>query len=193
MKRIFVEPEDLWDFFSEHDGDFIIASDEEFGINFFLNCDGVYPVIQVACDDDIRETVTLMNKDLSESCLIGLYDRYLTGNIAPFIQEEDEDFGDFEDDDPECLLAKDDFIHEREMELQDAAWDFISILAPEAQDCAENFNELLWEIIQYNGEYLYNVHGISVYLPTFKELDDGTELFTEHPFETDKEEDNGSK
>ena len=191
MTFIYYEPETVWDIFQsikakpDPDDTVELAENPDFGVSIVLSCDyfgtNLLPNIIVYMDDmelyseivvnegDCRKTVDNIYRDY-------LYDERLVSAVVDREMKELEEKTFMEDE-----------IEQRDGELYDAVSDMLDVFMN-----ADNFgwpvssresDEIITDLIENIGEYLYREHDISIYRPMILEDGDGEEFFEEYPYD----------
>lgn len=179
MTNIVVEPDKVWTCFKENIEKFstdmrVIASNPSYGIEICIAAGaGELPIIFVLADDEEIDEETCVSPNDCTSTVKKFYDKYLSDNIVNAFMSDDDNLTEEEE------LDK---IDERELELDDALYEFLQTLIPNLFDVIYDVDDLCDDLKDSICEYLYKKYEISVYRPMFLECEDGTEEFTEYPY-----------
>ena len=181
-KKIIIPANEVWDFFCDNQETqgFLIASDEDFGVEISLDLLGNYPEVYVTCYDDILESRIFVTPSGCDNGVQEMYDKYLSGNVNEITRKDDNDDAETAEEIDEDIEVA---IDRRQLELEMAADELLCALAPNADEYTDDYDEMIKEMIEVACEYLYNVYSISVYRPMFIEQADGSELYTEYPYD----------
>lgn len=179
MQKITVNASDVWDYFQKHKaelekGEYIIAENEDFGVEVSLANEDGLPCFLVTADGyQYAEERAVSAKDCKDT-VETLYEDYLTDK---FVDSEECD---------QSRLDQEDMIAERELELDDAVAmlldtvieeDVTMFLGSEADDICEDIKDHILE-------YLYRKHGISTRRPmVLEDTETGEGFFEEYPYE----------
>lgn len=179
MTNIVVEPNKVWEWVKEHSEEFspgmrVIASNPSYGIEIcIIGGTGEIPTIFVLADGEEIDEETCVSQNDCTITVKKFYDKYLSDNIVNALMSDDDSLTEEEE------LDK---IDDRELELDDALYEFLQTLIPNLFDVINDVDELCDDLKDSICEYLYKKYGISVYRPMFLECEDGTEEFTEYPY-----------
>lgn len=184
MERITVYPSETWDFFQKHRKELEkemkeVASNDEYGTTIYITEDEGFPQFVVHEDDFPVLTESILDKRDCEESARRIYMQYLTSSVVSGVQWTRSESGSEE----ECMSDIEFEIEERELELDDAVWDFFcavfgdfySLNGVDSDKIAEDFKE-------HALRYLYEEHGLDIYRPMYLEDEDG-EFFEEYPYE----------
>lgn len=179
MTNIAVEPDKVWTYFKENIENFstdmrVIARNPSYGIEICITkAAGEFPTIFVLADDEEIDEETCVSQNDCTITVKKFYDKYLSDNIVNALMSDDDSLTEEEESDK---------IDDRELELDDALYEFLQTLIPNLFDVINDVDELCDDLKDSICEYLYKKYGISVYRPMFLECEDGTEEFTEYPY-----------
>lgn len=178
---ILVEPENMYEFFLEHrpelsEESILVAADEVYGIEIFLEAQGGHPALTVMIEDNPEYTEMCVGEPDLRYTASRIYDEYLynyVNNYACMCLEEEKD--------NEAIAGEDMF--ERELDLEDAMCAFLEVaLANSGVSSLSLTDDEIQDITDHILEYIARRHQIDIYRPMFLETDDGGE-YHEFPYE----------
>lgn len=177
-ERIIIEPGEVWEHFEEHEKELstkaeMIATNSDYGIEICLTEDNGLPSVIVSADGELLDEESYWCERDCTDGVREMYDKYLSKDVIDILTGEDNEY---------TLSEQLEIIDERESEIDDALYDFLTALAPNFFEVADNPDEICEELKDNICEYLFSQHGISVYRPMFLEDEDGTDYFTEFPY-----------
>ena len=177
MIKIYLEPEEIWDFFTDNYGNYtfkLIAENQEYGVEIYLDFydDCEYPAIRVDIDDD--EPVNEYVKDEAECIELvkDVYDVYLDPDVSELLdglREVEEDF--------------ESIIEEREEELDNLVTDFVIDVTNEYCD-DEGFSDIINDLKEHFLAYMYKKHNLNPFRPMIIKDESGEKVFKEYPYES---------
>ena len=200
MGNVYVEPEDVWDVYLEMvtDGEesCVIAENVEFGVSVWLtdepDDEGILePMLYVESDGELLD-FRCFTEETAEDIAHEVYDAYIITDAYEISKllcacEESEEFEEFDNE-----VNEDGYLVEAEIkqeiamrneELKCATMDFLDILL---YDCKGDVDKaspgLLRDVLVLVSDRLIE-SGISVRWPMFKTEPDGSEFYTEYPFD----------
>ena len=180
MTNILLEPYEVWDYYLKHHDElitkpYVIATNDEYGVEITLTAEDNYPLFIVTADDYQQAEESALSENDCESVVKELYEQYLT-----------EQFLTLYDESPDLIVEQEDAISERELELDDMIMAMLSIvLDQEPYLCIapEEADEMLEDIKDHFLEYLARKHGLPVFRPMILEdTENGDEFYTEYPY-----------
>lgn len=209
--NILVTAADVWDYFLQHRKDlgnamFLIAENEEYGVEIYLGSDYSYPEITVLADNVELYAQTVVNQNDCYLSCVEIYNKYLTyhaieaicaaienvsGKTKPQetkpVNSPDTIDGEYESDIPAGLdeLEK---IENREDELDIAVLNFIDTALKLDGECLEDYvgvkeaSEIYEDVKEHFCEYLYRKFELPIYRPMYLTYKDGVK-FEEYPYE----------
>lgn len=168
MKKIYVEPEEVWDLTNYIEGESeIIAENEDYGTIIYLDAT-CYPVVISVEIDDINVVETeVLNSQQCEEVVEELYDEWLTQNLFNHRFAEEEQ------------------IRDREEELFETFDQLICDVLGEQQETYTrrcNTTEIVGDLTDHVLEYLYDNYGLEPYRPMILIDEAGREIFEEYPY-----------
>lgn len=193
MLKIYVNPDDVWDYFQKHKAHLAdtldeiaaaeTADDEDIGLQVFITEENGYPQISIEYGDEVLEKECAISKNDCIQVVRKMFQ--MVEKYEPIISdahtEEDEDTTATVDETDLELVA------EREAELQIALEEFLY----KVMGCSEGemeFDETeLSEMLDSIEETLYGVFGYLMYRPRIIEDGNGQPRLIEYLFEEDDE------
>lgn len=175
---ISLAPKDVWGYYRSHVEELkektkVVAYNLDFDTEIHI-CDG-NGVLDVYVYLDNQEVVTeeALNAAETERLMTELYDTYIY-DAENFVKSRALQM---ETDEEEEL------IEERELELDDAAYEFlVSILGESFSISSKDTQEMLENLKDCVCPMLYEKHGINVYRPMYIADEDGKEEFCLYPY-----------
>lgn len=176
--RIILKPEDVWQYYVDHTAELqehmkLAAFSPDFDTE-----------VQICEDDDLLTAYIYLNdQEIAKEEMITAFDAKATMerlykeyiyNAEDFVKQwqlqQDED-------------EEEDIIETRELELDDAAYEFLVSVLGEAFDVhSKETQEILEDVKDCVLPMLYEKHGIEVYRPMYIADDDGNEEFCLYPY-----------
>lgn len=192
MGEIIIDAEDVWAFFNRkgkalEEEMALIAQNTEYGIDVWLTREDGNPAVYVYADDvEMYEETMLSEADCKRS-VRRIYEKYLTNEVIDELLEMGDDYDPFEGQDkPEDVEEYDPThdIEDRENQLDDAITSFLIEAGGDDFDARNiDLDDIVADCKEHFLEYLARKHNFRVYRPMFLEADDGTEFYTEYPYE----------
>lgn len=182
-EKIIIEAADVWEYAQRHRSELnneahIIAENADFGIEICISIDSYYPVITVSADNiDIYEE-SIFTQFSCSNIVSEIYETYLTTSYVSSVAEKSGE------NTAEDKVDEGDLIIERELELDEAIENFISVVDPETVTTmkAGEFEKLKEDLKDHFLEYIARKHNIQIYRPMYLEYDDGDE-FELYPYD----------
>ena len=174
MTTIIIQPEDVWQYYLDHKDDKghfprIIASNEDCGIEVCIDVDK-YGFAEVY----VQEYDDLIDQDYIDVCCSEAVVRRI---YSDYLFQGDDKYDVDEDDDDDLTEAK-----LREIDLKDAAADFLDVLLDGSAGAIVDRSKLAMSILDLSAEHLYKAFGISVYWPRIIE-GNNSEYLSHYPYE----------
>ena len=184
-EKIIIEASDVWEYAQRHRSELneeahVIAENEDFGIEICISIDSYYPVITVTADDiDIYEE-SIFSQFKCSSIVSDVYETNLTTSYVASVAEK----SDGKANDTEEHIDEGELIIERELELDEAIENFLSVVDPDivVNMKAGEFEKIKEDIKDHFLEYLARKHNLQIYRPMYLEYDDGDE-FELYPYD----------
>lgn len=177
-EKITVLASEVWGYFQDSKEDLEsymhqIAGNPEYGVEIFVTEDSGLPRIVVTQDDvQVYEETAVSEHDCKKT-VEQIYDNYLTSKVVTMLAS----------DEVPTTMEDDDVIDEREVELDNAVFDFVMTAVSGSYFDTPEFDDILEDCKEHFLEYMARKHGIPVYRPMILEYDDGTEELSEYPYE----------
>lgn len=194
MKNIIVDPCDCWEYFLEHkkeliNEEHIIAENkEEYGIEICMGMQLEMPLFTVYLDDTVIHTDYVSFEEQAEveceEIVTELYDKYLDDiehTLKKMLLEDDEVEDAPVEDDYDTMINKD-AISCQESQIDEAVELFLETICDGFLHKLFTPNEFE-DIKDHFCEYIARKYKKDVYRPMYLERQDGTEFFTEFPYE----------
>lgn len=189
MKRIIFDADSVWNYHqgNKHileDNTFLIAENDEYGVEIYLTSDGQYPQFNVIVDDTLQYCDFAMSIEDCRATLNEIYDDYLTENIIQnAINAEIDESTDHcsNSDSDEDIIAE--TIKSREGQLVAAMLDFL-IEAMDSDDAVSDsdFWEKLRDCLEHTLKYISD-KGFLVFRPTLvKDEETGKVSLVDFPY-----------
>lgn len=187
MEEIFNTPEEIWGYLEEHREDllgqmYLIAQNENYGIQIWLTIEDGNPYVIVEADDDEIYREDIFDAKDAEETISRVYEDYLSMKAIDSMGLMDDVY---DEDDP---TAEELEISMREEELDDA----VSIFISEVTDGNSSYmeTEVVDDLKEHFLEYMARKWDMRIYRPMFLEdCDDGKEYYSEYPYEEIEYED----
>lgn len=184
MVREIVKPKSIWKYYlnfrKELDNEMhLIAENTDKRIKVYLTRNDLPTIIVEDGGSEIYSEV-FFDPDNGEATVDKVYKKYLDPKDTE--ASENSERKEKEDD----LEEASEIIDEREEQLDSAIYEFISEVIGEDDlynDTYENMDEIIEDLKEHFLEYMAETHGILIYRPMFVENEDGTETYTEYPYE----------
>lgn len=175
---IYIQPADVWEYYQEHEKELcssmkIIAERNDFGVEIFLTQTSCLPCVMVTIDNEEATAEVVRNEKECAEIVSEFYDEYLSDDFLSELISDSDDYTI-----PEQL----DLIDEREAELDEAVYMLLDTFIQITQFDG-NADDLCDDIKEHLCEYLFREHNISVYRPMYLECEDGTDEFSEFPYD----------
>lgn len=188
MLKIYVNPDDVWDYFQKHKAHLAdtldeiavaeTADDEDIGLQVFITEENGYPQISIEYGDEVLEKECAISKNDCIQVVRKMFQ--MVEKYEPIISDthtEEEDATATVDETDMELVA------EREAELQIALEEFLC----KAMGCSEGemeFEEIeLSEILDSIEELLFEAFGYMMYRPRIIEEEGGQLRLSEYLYE----------
>lgn len=173
-------PSDIWDIFLKNkdrlrDDMIPVAQNDDFGVEICLTEFNGVGLLSVTVDGDCVQEETIVGRNDAEETASELYDLYITGNVMNTLME-------IAYPDEENEADQQDMIDDRELELDDALYDLLSVLDPNFNHMSANADEIYSFLKDLIAESLFKKFGISIYRPMYLEDTDGNSCFEEYPY-----------
>ena len=171
--KIYLNPDEVWDYYIEHYGETdmtMIAENEEFGVEIYLEFDADYPCISVMIDNDQPIYEMVENEEACAEFVKSIYETYLVDNVMDLIEGLEEIREDCEKT-----------IREREEELDDIVSVFVADVMQDYQ--VDIDPDVIQDLKEHFLMYMYRKHGIDPYRPMLLKDGKGGEDYEEYPYE----------
>ena len=191
--EILVEANEAWGYFADNKKELSemmheIASNCEFGVTVFITEQDGFPYILVLSDEVVIFEEGAENAEDCEAILKSVYDDFLTGNavtkISSIIDDDNDNDKKQEEEDQRFEIDM------RDMEIEDAIWDLLTVILDGAEEGEEKEanasyikNDIIEDCKEHFLEYIYLKFGIQIRRPMIIEYDDGTEEYQEFPYD----------
>lgn len=176
MRNIIVEAKDAWKHFEENkkllkDRILALAENPEFGVVIYMGEEFGLPAFTVMVDDRQYDEADAINEGDCTETVNKLYDKYLSGKFRDELIDNEEE-----------LEAE---MEERETELSDAAYEFMSVVADYDGNALNNeeFDAIIEDVKEHMLEYIARKHGFKIRRPMILEDEDGNDCYSEYPYE----------
>lgn len=185
-KRIYVEPECVWEYFKQNEKDIdnsmvVIAENTKYGVEVYISKRGLCPELLVALDTEEIDSQVCIGEEECADIARYFYEEYLSDESAGVL------LGDFEDTSPsdEAMM-----IDDRELEIDDAVYALLYTLLGDEGIEYGYIDDLCEDLKDRMCSFLYTDYDISIYRPMYLETEDGTNEFYEYPYpEMDSDDD----
>lgn len=177
-EKIYLEPSEVWQYYKNHthelkDGMKLAARNQEYDTEIYITEAGGLLTASVYLENQELDSEEMLNASDTESSMKRLYEKYIT-KAEEFVKEYAARCG---------IEDEEDLIDERELELDDAAYDFLVAILGEAFDTSsKETQEVLEDVKDCICPMLYAKHGIEVYRPMYIADEDGNEEFCLYPY-----------
>lgn len=181
--KYFVEAQGVWDFIQDKQPAlYKLAENPTYGIEVYVSWDVPNIEISVEADGVILFVGTADSAESCEELVSRVYSEYTTNSIVNTLLTESEE--DRINSEVEDELSEDDKIEEREAELDDAVYYFVSaVLGDFFDDVLDELGELCDDLKEHFLEYMARKHGLAIYRPMYLEDENGEDFFEEYPYE----------
>lgn len=174
MKQIYIEPDEVYDYFLEmygQESEVIIAENSTSGVEISLvfNQDG--PAIAVYADDDEVHYKEIIDYNEAEKVVERIYFDWLEEDVPELLAACHEIEENFEQK-----------VNDREEELDILVMDFITEVTQEYSDII-NDECVIGDLKEHFLMYMYRKHGISPYRPMKLKDNKGNEVMEDYPYE----------
>lgn len=176
--KIILKPEDVWQYYADHTAELrehmkLIAFSPNFNTEIQISEDGDLLTAHVYLNDQEVAAEELINAFDTKASIERMYKEYIY-NAEKFVEQwklqQDED-------------EEEDMIETRELELDDAAYDFLVAILGKAFDVhSRETQEILEDVKDCVLPMLYEKHGIEVYRPMYIADESGNEEFCLYPY-----------
>lgn len=183
MENIIISASEAWDYFQEHRAELetemhIIAENEEYGIEVSITEDKGYPRFIVNNDGvELFADCAITEADC-EQTVRRIYFNYLTNRVFSVVGDPVKD----EDEEASAEMVMED----RDWALSASVEDLIVTFLDNNESGIGKYDECTEEIVEdlkdRIGEYLYKQWGISIFRPMVIEYDDESEEYHEYPY-----------
>lgn len=190
---VYIAAEKVLDFFRKNkvrlrEEQILIAENTETNYQVYLDIDEALdrPVVRVFYGDRF-ESESSVPESIIISSVNEIYDKYL----EPVEETQDSVDGDDEFLTAEDEQAIDDLIYEREDALELAVSDMLDVFLEQAQDdevptdpatLKRRQKQIAQDIVDSLAEFLITTYGISIYRPTWMDMEDGTTEAVDYPY-----------
>lgn len=183
--KIYVPANKLWDFYVQNkkrckEEMVLIAENTETGYAIYVTEDDGSPMLSV-CKDDEKPEIEEWVLDTADCEATAK--KLLTRYLIPFTVIEG---GALAGDAPSSWQDAEDEMYEREDALDFAIQDFLAVVLQkeDGHEVAAEYGEgFMQEVLHHILEYLTDEHGIKVFRPMLFTEDDGSEVYTDFPYE----------
>lgn len=183
MENIIISASEAWDYFQEHRAELetemhIIAENEEYGIEVSITEDNGYPRFIVNNDGvELFADCAITEADC-EQTVRRIYLNYLTNRVFSVVGDSVKN----EDEEASAEMI----MENRDWELSASIEDLLVVFLDNNESGTGKYDECTEEIIEdlkdRIGEYLYKQWGISIFRPMVIEYDDESEEYHEYPY-----------
>ena len=206
--KIHLATTQIWNYFWRNykyfdDNEALIANNSDNGMSLYVTASGYYPQL-IVYNADGKPLVWRVVRQAEECNLAAVFlvSHFIVGNVDKDEQTTDaetpakveEPQVDEEEDEEQKILDK---IYEREDELELAMNDLlVKVFCEDSREIIEEAygKGIVKDVLDDFLQYLYDVHGISVYRPTLITDDKtGEEVLAEFPYGWDDAEDDADK
>lgn len=176
--KIILKPEDVWQYYVDHTDELrehmkLIAFSPDFDTEIQISEDGDLLTAHVYLNDQEIAAEEMINAFDTKSSIEKMYKEYIY-NAEEFVEQWKLQQGEDEEED---------LIETRELELDDAAYEFLVSILGEAFDVhSKETQEILEDVKDCVLPMLYEKHGIEVYRPMYIADDNGNEEFCLYPY-----------
>lgn len=178
MIDIFLKPEDVWQYYIDHTDELrirmkLVARNNEFDTEIQIGEQGDLLTAYVYLSDEEVATEEMINAFDAKTTINRLCEEYIS-NAKNFVEERQSQ---------QELDDEEDMIETRELEMDDAAYDFLVTILGEAFDVhSKETQEILEDLKDCICSMLYEKHGIEVYRPMYIADESGNEEFCLYPY-----------
>lgn len=178
MIDIFLKPEDVWQYYIDHTDELrirmkLVARNNEFDTEIQIGEQGGLLTAYVYLADEEIATEEMINAFDTKESINRLCEEYIS-NAENFVEERQSQ---------QELDDEEDLIETRELEMDDAAYDFLVTILGEAFDVhSKETQEILEDLKDCICSMLYEKHGIEVYRPMYIADESGNEEFCLYPY-----------
>lgn len=199
MENILLSPLEVWAYAKNHRSELetqgkTIARNPETNTEIQIAVDAGMPMIFVIRDGREEYYEELLNCIDAADTVSRMYTTYIYGTKQPESDSKPEsdppsapdtppEPDEQESDEEELDNEAEEVIEERELELDDAAYDFLLVACGESLSInSRETQKILEDIKDTVLPMLYEKHGIEVYRPMYIADDDGNEEFSLYPY-----------
>lgn len=167
MTKIYLEPDEVWNFFIENFNDYeskLIAEDPEYGITIWLEFKSHYPSIVVNIDSEEYAIESAFSESACQRKVAYIYDTYLGSNLLNELNFQEE-------------------MNDREELLDELVENFI-IDVTDLDDFEQDDKkreDIIKDIKEHILAYMYRKHGLEPYRPMILKTADG-EVHEDYPY-----------
>ena len=186
MTHIEIQPADVWAFIQGNeayleDDDFEIASNSDYGVSItvFVMADRIQ--LAVWMDGQMVQNVNVTNSKQCEEQARALYDEYLTSQVFETVEKQTSKPAD-PDEHLDALQKQE--VDLREEELSNAVLDLIMIALDDDYDGDEDITVICDRAKEAFLGFLGKRLNLPVYRPMLLEADDGTEFYSDYPYQS---------
>ena len=184
-EKITIEADEVWDYFQENKSVLtskmhLIAENQEYGIEIYLTEHNKFPQIIVEADKMQVFEAGCLNKSDCEETVRDVYEKYLTKEAFETLYPNEESI----DEEIQAEMEEDLEIEIREEELDTAIETMLDafIGGEGVTACFDEAPDIIADLKEIVGAYLFLKWGIEPYRPMVIEYDDGTEEYDEYPY-----------
>lgn len=176
--KIILKPENVWQYYKDHTAEFrnhmkLAACNEEFDTEIQICEEGDLLTVYAYLDDQPVGSEEIINASDAKASMERMYQEYIynaEGLVEQWKLQQEAD-------------EEEDTIETRELELDDAAYEFLVSVLGEAFDVhSKETQEILEDVKDCVLPMLYEKHGIEVYRPMYIADDNGNEEFCLYPY-----------
>ena len=154
-----------------------LASNDQYGTCIYIQETDGFPEFVVEVDETPTKWFQAYSAEDCEETARELYDKYLTANAVSAFLDDVVVVDDKDDDD----LDKKDDIEQRDGELWDGMWAFLSdVLAGDYSPAI--IDRITDDVLEHTLEYIHRKHGLDIFRPMFLEDEKGERFFEEYPY-----------
>lgn len=184
-EKITIAPDEIWDYFKENKSILkskmhLVAENKEFGIEIYLTEHNQSPQIVVEADKFSVLEANCSTQNDCESKVKEIYDKYLTEEVFEILYSDTGE----PDEKLQAEIDQEAEIETHEDEL-DTAIEFMldAFVGGEGVvSCYDTSSEIISDLKEIIGAYLYLKWGIEPYRPMVIEYEDGTEEYDDYPY-----------
>lgn len=177
--KIHVDAKCVWDTYLDNmeklQHQFIqIAENQEFGVSVELTASKNCGIVMVMVDNDCISETEIYERTESERVVSDIYDKFITGDVMSNLMDAEYE--------NKNGVSQDDMIDERELDLDDAIYDMLSVFLDNDASLKGNGDKIVSCMKDTIAETLYKKFNISIYRPMHLVDEDGNESFEEFPY-----------